>query len=265
MYIFVCEDSIDGIFTGIYDAWASKYGLKNICLTTNSSNENLNLFYQYVSITTDVTKSQKVAKTLMERLGEDVYGQLCQAAVSTIEKINRNEQLQKADAIYKTVVFGLSLTDGSKVLNYLGDPYVNYVFKLSRATGNEAHHLTGFLRFAELENGVLFAKIHPKNNVLPILAEHFTDRFPLENFIIYDENRKLAAIHKKEKHYMLADVPDASLSYMNQLSEGELEYRKLWCGFFDNITIESRKNSRLQSQNFPKRFWKDAIEMTYQR
>lgn len=26
MHIFLCEDSIDGIFTGIYDAWASRYG-----------------------------------------------------------------------------------------------------------------------------------------------------------------------------------------------------------------------------------------------
>ena len=26
MHIFLCEDSIDGIFTGIYDAWASRVG-----------------------------------------------------------------------------------------------------------------------------------------------------------------------------------------------------------------------------------------------
>gem|GEM_PF-5421032 len=32
MHIFLCEDSIDGIFTGIYDAWASRYGHKNIKL-----------------------------------------------------------------------------------------------------------------------------------------------------------------------------------------------------------------------------------------
>ena len=26
MYIFQCEDSLDGIFTAIYDAWDSGYG-----------------------------------------------------------------------------------------------------------------------------------------------------------------------------------------------------------------------------------------------
>lgn len=261
MYIFFCEDSIDGIFTGIYDAWASRYGHRNICLTTNNTTDSYNLFHVYSHVKTDPEKSQKVAKTIRNRLGIEVYYQICEAASSSIEKINQKEHLSKADAIYKTIVLGLSLIDGSKVLNYLGDPNVNYVFKLSRSTANEAHHLQGFLRFAELENGVLFAKIHPRHHVLPILAEHFTDRFPMEDFIIYDESHQLAAIHKKKKQYILAEVSDASFSYMNRFSERESEYQRLWCGFFDNITIDSRKNRRLQSKNFPKRFWKDAIEM----
>ena len=36
MYIFLCEDSIDGIFTGVYDAWASRYGHQNVALTTHA-------------------------------------------------------------------------------------------------------------------------------------------------------------------------------------------------------------------------------------
>ena len=53
-----------------------------------------------------------------------------------------------------------------------------------------------FLRFSELENGVLFATIHPKDNVLPYLAEHFTDRLPSENFMIYDATHQSVAVHK---------------------------------------------------------------------
>ena len=41
----------------------------------------------------------------------------------------------------------------------------------------------------------------------------------------------------------------------------EKEYQKLWCGFFDSIAIEARKNPKLQSQNIPKRFWKDTVEL----
>ena len=34
MYIFLCENSLEGIFTGIYDACASRLGHKNIRIQT---------------------------------------------------------------------------------------------------------------------------------------------------------------------------------------------------------------------------------------
>ena len=55
MYIFLCEDSIDGIFTGIYDAWASKYGHANISLTTCPP-DNYVLFCEYITVQTDYGK-----------------------------------------------------------------------------------------------------------------------------------------------------------------------------------------------------------------
>ena len=32
MYVFLCEDSPEGIFTGVYDAWESRLGHNNISL-----------------------------------------------------------------------------------------------------------------------------------------------------------------------------------------------------------------------------------------
>lgn len=45
-----------------------------------------------------------------------------------------------------------------------------------------------FIRFRELENGILFSEITPKAQILTCVADHFEDRFPLENWIIYDKN-----------------------------------------------------------------------------
>ena len=132
-------------------------------------------------------------------------------------------------------------------------PYVHRLFTLSRATANEAHHLLGFLRFSELENGVLFSTIHPKNNALPILAEHFTDRLPQENFMIYDENRQLAAVHAAGKNFMLVDASGIDQDLLKRTSEKESEYQKLWLAFFDQIAIQARINPKLQAQNIPKR------------
>lgn len=261
MHIFICENNIDGIFSGIYRAYKSRYGHSNIQLITSDALDTYDLFAEYEEIPVHYENSQKVARTLMNRLGLETYSDLCQAMNGYETPREQKKNINKAEAIYKTVVLALAMKDSAKVFHDLGNPYVNRAFQLSRSSSNEAHHLEGFLRFSELSNGILFSRIHPKNNVLAVLAEHFTDRLPMENFIIYDETRKTAAIHKSGSGYMLAEVPHADEEFMNRFSEKELEYRKLWLGFFDSIAIDARKNPKLQSQNIPKRFWGDAVEL----
>lgn len=261
MYVFICENTIDGIFTGIYDAWASHYGHSNISLTTREP-ENYTLFQEYISVITDTEKSRKVSHTLLQRLGSETYSEICEAACALDEPSSRKKEIPKADAIYKTIVLALAMENGSKVLEHLGNPYVNRTFQLSRKTFNEAHHLLGFLRFQELENGVLFARIHPKNDVLAFLADHFCDRLPQEHFMIYDETRQIAALHRKGASFLITGTDGIDEQILHRFSPQELEYQKLWCGFFESIAIESRKNPQLQRQNLPKRFRQDIVEFS---
>lgn len=262
MHILICENSIDGIFSGIYHAYQCRYGHQNTKLITIDRMETYELFCDYEEVPINGQKSRKVANTLITRLGTEVYQEICQA-ISAYDVPNKPKgQINKAEAVYKTVVLGLSITDGTKILNYLSNPYVNRVFCLSRATFNEAHHMLGFLRFSELENNILFARIHPKNYILPLLADHFTDRLPGENFIIYDEPRKIAAFHKQGGSYLLAEVPQVNEGFLNRTSSKEQEYRSLWLAFFHSIAIEARKNPGLQKQNIAKRFWPDTIELS---
>ena len=263
MYIFICEDSLDGILTGVYNAWSFKIERKtirheDICLSS-SEPENYQLFCEYHPVSCCSQKAEKVRHTLCQKLGLEFYEAIVNAALS--REPSGQKEMDKADAIYKTIVLALHSPAGAGVLNYLGEPYIHRVFTLSRATHNESHHLIGFLRFCELENGVLFSKIHPKNNVLPYLAEHFTDRFPQENFIIYDEDRKLAVVHRAGKNYMFVDASELNEDLLQRHSEKEVEFQKLWLTFFDSIAIEARINPSLQSQNIPKRFWKDTVEL----
>ena len=116
------------------------------------------------------------------------------------------------------------------------------------------------LLLVELKNGILFSRIHPKNNALPILAEHFTNRFPQENFLIYDENHDLAALHRAGSNYILADASGINKELLLELSEREEEFQDLWLTFFESIAIKERTNLPLQAQNIPKRFWNDTVE-----
>lgn len=263
MYTFICEDSIDGIFTGVYDAWSFKIDKRITCqedihLSCKDS-ENYQLFEQYVTVDKDFDKAAKVSRTLQEKLGYEFYETIISAALATCA--GKYSSVDKADAVYQTIALALRSKEGARVLQYLKNPYVYRIFELSRAAGSEAHHLMGFLRFEELKNGVLFARIHPKNNALPYLAEHFTDRFPCENFLIYDENRKLAAVHKAGANYMLVDASDINEAMFHSLSDKEEAFQKLWLTFFENIEIRARKNPKLQAANIPKRFWQDTVEL----
>ncbi len=258
MYVFQCEDSIDGIFTGVYDAWASRYGHKNIRLSTDQSGD-ITLFDEYIMTKADFEKSRKVSRTLLQRLGVEFYETICRCAMAdgTLRKL----PMDKANAVYQTIVMALALPKGAKVLEYLGEPCIACIFELCRQTSNEGHHLIEFLRFQELKNKILFARIHPKNDVLPILAPHFTNRLPLEHFIIYDAVHQTAAVHKASKSYLIVDASSIDLSLTEEYSSDEEEFRRLWCRFFDTIAIESRINLKLQIQNIPKRFWADTVEL----
>lgn len=257
MYTYICENSIDGILTGVYDAYADRHPRNEIHLNAHEP-ENLSLFTQYLTVKPDSEKAAKVARTLKSRFGQEFYETIYQAAMSG--DVRGKSTMDKADAIYGTISLALACGDGTKTLLSLGEPCVYRVFELCRATGKEAMHLLGFVRFRELESGILFSCIHPKHHVLPILGEHFSDRLPEENFMIYDENRRIAALHPAHKGFFLADAASLDLAQTKRLSSDEAHIQSLWLTFFNSITIDARKNAGLQSQMIPKRFQRDVLE-----
>lgn len=258
MYVFICEDSIEGIFTGVYDAWASRYGHRNIRLTVEEP-DTYELFCEYIRVISNPEKSKKISRAVCNSFGYEVYQDICQAIMAGGSQ--KQNTLDKADCVYRTILLGFAMHDGHRVLTALGEPYVARVFELARSTNREAHHLLGFLRFRQLENGILFSSIHPKNDVLPILGEHFSDRLPQERFLIYDEIRQTAVLHTPGNAYILVDATDIRKDMTENLSQEEQQFQRLWCAFFDSIAIEARRNPKLQSHNIPKRFWKDTVEL----
>lgn len=181
MHVFICENTPNGILTGVYDAWELKIQERcshaDIYLVSGQP-DNYELFCDYHTVAPSSEKAGKVVSTLNRKLGHDFYETILTAILSI--DLSGKKKMDKANAVYQTIVAALYSPKGARVLDSLSNPYIYRVFELSRATASEAHHLKGFLRFSELQNGVLFSAIHPKNNALPILAEHFTDRFPQE-------------------------------------------------------------------------------------
>lgn len=148
-------------------------------------------------------------------------------------------------------------------MDAIADTYVNQTFSLARAAGNEYHHLKGFARFEELENTILYSKIAPKNNILTFLMVHFADRFPMEDFLVFDAGRYLFGIHPAGKPWYTLQGKDAwekVRSETEKLSTAELHYRELFRSFCHTIAIKERENRELQRNMLPLRFQEYMVE-----
>lgn len=249
--ILICEDSQEGIFTGIYEAYAQKCDHDSTRIQLGEEGD-LCLFAEYREIVPDIQKADKVRRTVLTRFGEECYEQICYALSSW--------ETDKGQAVYQTVVEGLKGRIRGSLMDHLGNRYVHRAFELSRAAGNEAHHLLGFLRFEETTGGILFGEIGPKNNVVPFMMPHFADRFPKENFIIFDKGRKLYGIHQAGKPWFLAGMENGPEKQDLEFSEEERQIQELFRYFCRKITIKERENEKLQRQMLPYRFQEYMVE-----
>lgn len=247
--VFVCENEFVSIMTAIYDAWDWSIGRGHDKVHIElDGGENYTLFTEYIEVKADEEKCRKVVRSVKNKISEDVFGEVFLAALS--------DKDDKAEAIYHFLV--VAFKEGKKVLSMLGDARVMRIFEIVRYVRNEWGYSREFIRFSELKTGALFAKIKPNNDVITLIAPHFADRFPEENWMIYDEGRKIAVIHPKGGGWFVT-TEDISLDDINY-AENEEEYRKLWRTFFNTIAIKERTNYKLQRQVMPLRYRGNVVE-----
>lgn len=232
--IYICEDTPDGIFTALYEVWPEKIRNNQVQIRPDGVYE-YELFTQYRYIETDMEKAVKVARSVSGKISPEAYRQVYAAALSHEE--------DKIEAIFAFVRLGFQ--EGKKVTDMHGRAEVCRMFELCRNVTNESHTFREFLRFKELENGVLLARIKPHNFVLPLMAEHFQDRFPEENFAIIDDIHEMGVFHERGKKWFLSPVDKCSIERIWKAKPFR-EYEQLWKIFFRTIAIEERKNYKCQ-------------------
>lgn len=245
MMILLCEDSLEGILTGVYEAYQSRYGHDNIRLCLQSAEYEMELFATYREIKPDVDSANKVLHSILDKIGSEVWQNVIEAAYSA--------ESDKAEVIYRYLIRGYAM--GGRVVHFLSDPYVSRMFAIVRGMRNEVNRWKEFLRFQIQENGLLSAVIEPKASVVTFIMPHFADRLPIEDFIIYDKTHDQAGIHRKQQGWFLAgQVREEYPQYVGMLEmagEEEKQMQELWMIFVDTIAIEERKNQKLQRQHMP--------------
>lgn len=245
IHVFLCEDSLTGILAGVYDGWASRLGHSNIRLAIRNQG-NLELFCEYEEAAADIEKAGKVLRTIRERMGENAAIMIARAAACPDE--------DKADLIYRMIVLGLHLKDGHRITGMLGDPLMQRIFELGRKAGNIAMRYIEISRFQELSSGALLARIDPEADVLALIAPHFANRLPLENWMIYDCKRQKAVLHPAGRGWFLVEDMDEKSVLEAESSDAEDRYGELWKCFFKTITIAARVNPKLQTSLIPLKY-----------
>ena len=249
--VLVCEDSDVGILTGVYEAYERKVNHDRTIIQIGEE-ENLCLFSEYIKIEPSSAKAEKVIRTIAKRFGRETLQIILEALGST--------DGQKGNAVYHMIVHGLRGGYKGKLIDCFSEESVVKVVALSTTVWHEYHHFYGFLRFQELENGVLYAVIHPKNRVLSFLGDHFANRFPNEYFMIYDVVHNIYLMHGARKECFLLEgelVPEQQLPGG---SVRENQIQDMFRYFCQKIAILERGNDSLQKQMLPLRFHPDMIE-----
>ncbi len=266
--VLLCDGTIDGILTAVYEGFVIKnqrFGRESreyrdnidICV---SCNYNSYMFAEYIDIPKDYDKSFKTAAAIRKKIGEEAYNMVIKALCHYDE--------ERASLVFGFLVRGFKL--GKGVVNMLGDKYVMKVMELSRKAGNEAYRFIEHVRFKDMGEA-LYSVIEPKCRVIPLIGAHFDERYPNENWIIYDKTNREAALHKCFQPWIIVsgDAFDhSSTFYDNILGRNsrnlqcyeEDNYEELWKTFLDSLYIKERKNERCQNNLLPKWYRKNMTE-----
>lgn len=148
-----------------------------------------------------------------------------------------------------------------------GDSDVIRIKEIARKVNGEAEKIRQFVRFQKTKDGIFFAPISSRYNVLGLVAPHFRSRYPNQSWILYDTERNFGLYYDthdlQEITFSLEDLKSFKSKKLEseKLSETEIYYQNLWKEYFETIAIKERFNPKLQRQHMPKRFWKYLTEM----
>ena len=242
--VYICNDTITGIFSALYDAWKeSRDKEAGIELRGKMQQQ---FFCEYKVVEERGEKAFQLERMVKRHLGYNAYRDIYHALLSDDER--------KGDAVFRTMQEARRIEDSRRIMEHLSNPDVAKVFQLSRSVSNEAHLYREFIRFRELDSGILFSEISPKAQILTCIAEHFSDRFPLENWMVYDKTHQVILVHQARGQWGLVWGKGPDKEATERLSDKEQEYETLWKDFFDSIAIRERKNSCLQKTHLPLRY-----------
>ena len=238
MTIYVFDGTMDGLLTAVFDAFSLKEEPQELL----AEGDALPLFCNHIyQVTTDDEKARRVWTGLEKKLTREAMKLISASWLSELRELN-------------TPLFR----------------YICKVFKQGDISRNfaDADVLAVTIRFQKAKDGTYLAVVSPDHNVLPIITDHFSDRFNDQPWLIYDAKRHYGFYYdgKTVIHITFEDEASVPFSLENgKLNEAVLSnddqlLQDLWRTYFKAICIKERMNPRKQLKDMPRRYWKYMTE-----
>lgn len=239
--VYLYDGTLDGMLSCIFESFAQH----ELPTAIFSPRQTQNTLFETRVVPSNQEKANRVVQGLIRVAGEEA-AELAQLAYLTAIP-------DKELTVLRFV--RLAMKSGPATCSMLTDYRVNIIHRAVRHLQIEVHHLCGFIRFIE-QDGTLVSVVTPKNDVLPLLDDYFSNRLPEERFVIYDRGRQVALMHLPETSRI---VPLKELCFPH-ISEQEMNVQQLWLRFFQTVSVSGRTNPLLQRNMLPMRFRENMTE-----
>ena len=256
MTVYVFDGTMDGLLSAVFDAFLLKEEPEQLL----TGGDVISLFCERIyRVTTDSEKARRVWTGLEKKLSRE--------ALRTISVSQLSEQSELWQPLFQFIckVF----RQGCAVARNYADPDTLTVTQVARRVAYEAHRMMQFVRFQKAKDGTYLSVISPDHNVLPLVIDHFHDRFNDQPWLIYDAHRHYGYHYDGQSPPIRVSFEDeASVPF--SLSDGKLSddilssddhlLQDLWRTYFKAICIQQRLNPRKQLNDMPRRYWKYLTE-----
>ncbi|MGM0619422.1 MAG: TIGR03915 family putative DNA repair protein [Bacteroidota bacterium] len=252
MLIYVYDSTFEGLLTCVFEGYSRKQFPDAV---HPEGKQPEDLFAERKQIKSDLEKASRVWKGIQNKLSAKNKQLPYHAFLSEEKGIEIK--------IFRFV--RRLLSEKVNIETDYGDPDVMDILQTARKVKKEAMRMMQFVRFQQTKDGLYFCGIEPQYDVLPLVLNHFQNRFADQHWLLYDLSRNYGAFWNKrkvEEVVLTSREIDRNTGQVseNVLNESDAFYQTLWKSYFENINIKERKNLRLQRQQMPRRFWKYLTE-----
>ena len=270
MIVYVFDNTLDGLLTAVFDSFFLHQQPEMLL----AEGDQLPLFAQEPHrVVTDREKAERVWKGLGKYLSKEGLHMITVSWLSEERTLNQ-PLFNFICEVFRLKVKGLEQN--------ASDPNVLEVRNTCRRVLHEQLRMKQFIRFQKAKDGTYLGVVAPDHDVLPLVIDHFQDRFNDQPWLIYDAKRHYGfykavptpsegkqCIGRKDNQVIRITFEDEKKipfslddGKLNDdvLSENDKLFQELWRTYFKAICIRERMNPRKQLSDMPRRYWKYMTE-----